>query len=288
MPYDHDGHDGYAEASEYEFNASFDYRSEAYRATADDANQMASAEAQDEAEIRFYLDFWGSEYGPYADPAGMMERLDWQPIREGSTLRATSGEGYWQIRPPKRGEPATIDFNLADGRTYFEIKAAYDAERPTEGSDAYWRYCSLLGMSDFDHGYADTKEDAVALIEVLMQGDASGDADQILAAAGFRLHSTTESTSTYRHATRTGFSLCISPEAIYLEFQKAGWTHWCNLARLALRGDGLGMDSNEQGCPVFWPERITQNFRVLAIRACLLMVDRYIADGRHMRRTNGR
>ncbi|WP_293811340.1 hypothetical protein [uncultured Bosea sp.] len=217
-----------------------------------------------------------------------MEKLDWQPIRGGSTLRAVSLEGSWRIRPPKRGEPATIDFNLADGRNYFEIKAAFDAEKPKEGSYAYWRYCSLLGMSDFDHGYADTQEDAVALIEVLLRGDTAGDADQIIAAAGFYLHHTTKSMSTFRHAIRTGFSLCISPEAIYLEFQKAGWTHWCNLARFAFRGDGLGMDCGDDGCPVFWPERITRNFRVLAVRACLAMVDRYIADGRHMRRASRR
>ncbi|WP_293811342.1 hypothetical protein [uncultured Bosea sp.] len=70
MPYDcnHDGHDGYLDASDYEFNAGFDYRSEAYRATSDDVLLMAAAEAHDEAELRFYLDFWGSEYGPYADP----------------------------------------------------------------------------------------------------------------------------------------------------------------------------------------------------------------------------
>lgn len=217
-----------------------------------------------------------------------MTALDWKPIRGSSTLRADTPEGYWRVRAPERGEPATIDFNLADGRSYFEIKAAFDGETPAEGSDAYWRYCSLLGMSDFDHGYADTQEDAVALIEILRHGDIAGDADQIIAAAGFQLHHTAQGVSTYRHATRTGFSLCVSPQETYLEFQKSGWAHWVNVARFALRGDGLGMDQINEGCPVFWPEHIAQNFRVLTVRACLAMVERYIADRRHMRRPSRR
>lgn len=150
------------------------------------------------------------------------------------------------------------------------------------------RYCSLLGMSDFDHGYADTQEDAIALIEVLRTGDITGDVDRILTEAGFQPHHTANDVCTYRHATRTGFSLCISPKTVYLEFQKSGWTHWVNVARFALRGDDLGKDCGGEGCPVFWPERIMRNFRALAVRACLAMVDRYIADGSHMRRARRR
>lgn len=60
--------DGFEEATDYELNASFDFVSEAYRATADDALHMAASEAEDEAEFQIYLDFWGVEYGPYANP----------------------------------------------------------------------------------------------------------------------------------------------------------------------------------------------------------------------------
>lgn len=214
--------------------------------------------------------------------------LDWHPIRSSSTLRADTPEGYWRVRAPKRGEPAAIEFNLADGRSYLEIKAALDAEKPAEGSDAYWRYCSLLGMSNFDHSYADTQEDAVALVEVLRHGDTSGSVDQLLAEAGFHLHNAAGGVCTYRHPTRSGFSLCVSPQAVYVEFQKSGWTHWVNVARLALRGDDLGMESGQEGRPVFWSERVTQSFGILAVRACLAMIDRYIADGRHMRRQSRR
>jgi len=67
MPCGYDD-DGFQEAMDFELNAGFDYMGEAYRATSDDALHMAAAEAADEAKFRFYLDFWGSEYGPYTNP----------------------------------------------------------------------------------------------------------------------------------------------------------------------------------------------------------------------------
>lgn len=67
MPYGCED-DGFEEAMDYEFNASFDSISEAYRATSNDAFEMAATEAEDEAEFQLYLDFWGAEYGPYANP----------------------------------------------------------------------------------------------------------------------------------------------------------------------------------------------------------------------------
>lgn len=54
---------GYQEEMDSEFNARFDYVSEAYGATARDCNEMARAEAED--EMREYCAIMEPEYGPY-------------------------------------------------------------------------------------------------------------------------------------------------------------------------------------------------------------------------------
>lgn len=218
----------------------------------------------------------------------MRKPLIWRQLalREGrATLLAETSEGEWRIKPNRHGEPAPIGFNLRDGRDYFTIRAAREAEDPIPGSETHYRYLSLLGLGSDEHGYADTQEDAVALIEALLHGDATGSVEQLLADAGFtfqhHIQRATDSLAVYgRRVGRAFFQITISPTAIHLTFEKAGWTHWENLARFNLRFH----TDNDATVPVFWPQRVMDNFPILTMRACLAMVERYIADGRHTRR----
>ncbi len=76
------------------------------------------------------------------------------------------------------------------------------------------------------------------------------------------------------------FTIIRSDTHIHLTFEKDGWGFCENLASFTLRFKAdAGYDHT-----VFWPERVMQDFPVLTLRACLQMVDRYIANGRNKRR----
>ncbi len=201
-------------------------------------------------------------------------------------LRAEAPGGSWKINPPMGAEPVRLSYNLADGRDYSEILAAKNAENPEHGTEAYWRYASLLGTDFEHHGYADTQEDAVALIETLLNGSEDGDVSAMLTEAGFRFKHRVETRWAgpldffIKRMGHSYFTIIRSDTHIHLTFEKDGWGYCENLATFTLRFKAdAGYDHT-----VFWPERVMQNFPVLTLRACLQMVDRYIADGRNKRR----
>lgn len=218
-----------------------------------------------------------------------LSTLNWDRLSVGggrAFLTAKCDQGSWKIRPPLSSDPVRFAYFLADGRDYLEILEAKKAENPAHGTEAYWRYASLLGTDLEDHGFADTQDDAVALIDILRNGDIEGDVPTMLADAGF----------TYRHSFETGwagkldtfekrigrsyFTIYRSEGHIHLTFEKEGWGYHENLAKFTLRFKA------DQGYDhaVFWPDRVMQNFPVITLRACLAMMDRYIADGRSKRR----
>lgn len=60
------GYSGYQQEMDAEFNARFDYASEAYGETAHDCNRMAEEDAAE--ELREWCEHMEPEYGPYAAP----------------------------------------------------------------------------------------------------------------------------------------------------------------------------------------------------------------------------
>lgn len=217
----------------------------------------------------------------------MTTSLDWSPIPGSDTLQATANDGAWRIKAPLMGNPAHVSFNLSDGRDYLEIRAALDAEQPPKGSDAYWRYRSLLEMSSRDHSYAETQEDAVALVDLLLNADVAGSGPELLLLAGFQYQYQVGTgwsgapLNVYRKKVGRGhFAVYRCDNYIHLTFQKDGWLHHENLAQFTLwtRTERNGVEKH------FWPERVMAHFPVLTVRACLFMIDRYIRDGRHLRR----
>lgn len=217
----------------------------------------------------------------------MTNSLDWQPIPGSSTLQATAQDGIWRIKAPLMGTLAQISFNLSDGRDYLEIRAARDAEQPPEGSDSYWRYRSLLELSADDHSYAETQEDAVALIDLLLSADVAGTGPELLLLAGFQYQYQVGTAwsgaplNVYRKKVGRGhFAVYRCDNYIHLTFQKDGWLHHENLAQFTL----WTTNDRNQVKKHFWTERVMAHFPVLTVRACLLMIDRYVDDGRHQRR----
>ncbi len=217
----------------------------------------------------------------------MTNSLVWSPILGSDTLQAGAQDGTWRIKAPLMGNPAHISFNLCDDRDYLEIRAARDAEQPPEGSDAYWRYRSLLEMSSDNHSYAETQDDAVALIDLLLSAEAKGTGPELLLLAGFQYQyqvGTAWSGSPlniYRKKIGRGyFTIYRCDNYIHLTFQKDGWLHHENLAQFAL----WTTSERNRVQKHFWPDRVMANFPVLTVLACLLMIDRYVHDGRYQRR----
>lgn len=218
-----------------------------------------------------------------------LSTLNWDrlPVSGGRAfLNAKGDAGSWKIRPPMSSDPVRLSYFLSDERDYLEIMEAKKAENPAHGTEAYWRYASLLGTDLEHHGYADTQEDAVALIDILLNESTAGDVATLLKDAGFEFEHQVETNwagplDFFRK--RMGsryFTIIRSDTHIHLTFEKDGWGYWENLAQFTLRFKAEeGYDQT-----IFWPERVMQNFPVLTLRACLAMVDRYIADGRHKRR----
>ncbi|GHE73500.1 hypothetical protein GCM10019059_36290 [Camelimonas fluminis] len=196
-------------------------------------------------------------------------------------LHAETSMEFWSIKPKLDGEPASITHYLTDGRDFGDIIMDKSMlELAPDSYDAH-RNASLRRLSTGRHGYADTQEDAVALVEVLRSGSVTGDVDAILADAyvkhcyDLKLHGKTVR-KYQRKIGRCYFTFWISDIDVHLTFEKSGWTHWENLARFASASKRL----DGKIIPIFWPDRVQANFRLLTVRACIAMMERYIADGR--------
>ena len=205
-------------------------------------------------------------------------------------MRADAPGEKWQIGAKRASEPVKISFFLNDGRSLSELIEAERATNIEENSYEYWRYASLLGTDLDNQGYAATAADAQALIEVLRTGDTGSTVEELLAKAGFEFQHafdrqtigkrTVKTRVFYKTVGRAFFTLFVSTDGIHLTFEKDGRSGSENLAAFWSKGECY----DGKPLPVFWPERLGENFDVLALRACLTMVERYMADGRHLAR----
>lgn len=179
----------------------------------------------------------------------------------------------WELLEIRGGKP----FYAAqtDSGEWLVCPESYPADRP-----AFFSYGSSA-----DIGYAHTQADALALIEILLNGETNGDIASLLSDAGFLLHHQSDAgatqVTTYKKSIRThSFRLFVSADQIGLTFEKKGWGRWERLARFHSR---IMLPSGEFA-PVAWPRRIIDNFQTLTVRACITMTERFIADGRNMLR----
>lgn len=195
-------------------------------------------------------------------------------------LQAETNLEAWSIAPAMMGNPARIAHFLTDGRKFVDIIMHRSFEDLKVGSHEFYRHASLRRSNLDNHGYADTQADAVALTEILRSGDTTGNVAELLSRAGF----VREPNNGYRPGTsahtrkigRNYFTMYVSESHVHLIFERSGWTHWENLARF----NQTSTDGKNEPVPVFWPQRVADNFQVLAVQACVSMVERYIADGR--------
>jgi hypothetical protein len=202
-------------------------------------------------------------------------------------MRAEAPGEKWKIGAKRGSEPVKFAFFLNDGRSLIEIMQDEKAANAEEGSLEYWRHGSLCEFNGDVHGYVDTAEDAIALIEILRTGNPDGGVEALLIEAGFAFQHAFENTSAggqtrvyHKSVGKAFFSLFVSTDGIHLTFEKNGWGYCNNLVAFWSQAEC----HDGKPLPVFWPERVEQNFVVLTLKACLAMVERYIADGRHRRR----
>lgn len=170
----------------------------------------------------------------------------------------------WTKETHRNSDSVSYEAKTSDGRWLVLPSRA--------GAEAHFVF------NGFSIGYADTQSDAIALIEILHDGAADNTVSAALAEAGFKNSGSAQSFT--KTVGGQSFDLHVSPGEVLLTFAKKNWDHWENLAYFEFNDGAVDIPNS----PPSMPARLASNFETLAVRACIAMVDRYIADGRNKRR----